>query len=119
MAVFVWETGTVVSNLNPGKDVDIEINNRTRSPQTGRAILWNMATSPKTLVQEIIFTAPPDTSIHASPINITGVTLDHWAVEVRLPNPHMVVTSYDNPELPDVLAAPGAWFRDSDPNETP
>jgi hypothetical protein len=49
MAVFVWTTGTLQASVAVGDSATVYINNRTTEAQSGKAHLWNMSTSPKTV----------------------------------------------------------------------
>jgi hypothetical protein len=113
MAVYVWATGSIPANVSVGDSVTVYINNRTTEAQSGRALFWNMSTSPKMAgSNNATFTVPPNSAIGVLLTNIT-VPFTGVELEVRLSNPHM------NVSLPAANYLPGNFFRDSDLIENP
>jgi|HigsolmetaAR204D_1030405.scaffolds.fasta_scaffold04610_5 hypothetical protein len=117
MAVFIWASGALPVAVTTDATVNIFVNNRTTTVQTGRAILWNMETVPKTEAASSEFAILPNSSLTVILTN-TGAAFNLAEVEVRVSDPHMDVT-FITAAPPAQLFAPGFFFRDSSETENP
>jgi hypothetical protein len=123
MAVNVYSTGSLFATLVAGQTVRINVNNRTTSIQTLRALLWNTSNglSPKLLLAEQpVATIGANGAVNFLLTVPAAPATTAYEIEVRMSDIHMVATisqagaSFGLANKLPVL--PGEFFVQFDPN---
>jgi hypothetical protein len=92
MSVNVYTTGSISHSLVTGDNIIVNIDNRTGTTQTFRALLWNTSNglSPKLLLAQELATVGANGAVHF--LLIAGSPADNaFEIEIRLSDIHMTV----------------------------